>query len=151
MFDGKGAAVTFVPDAPQAEHDAETPGSGNASFTYQHLRSEMHKLALKSGIKIDTCYTAPTAHVTIGRFIGNSFFAPRPTVSEKLVDGTSPVLRFVELIRRINEELEQMVWNDMRWVIARGHGLECQFGYVKFGRSTDCAADVGERLNGVES
>ena len=60
-IDKMGMALSFVPSSQQ-------------KYTYHHLRADMHTKALKSGVSIDMCYTAPSAHVTIGRFVGNSFF-----------------------------------------------------------------------------
>jgi hypothetical protein len=121
-FDEKGVAVTFVPDATSDsqidnEHGPEGDETRKAEpFTYQHMRSEMQKLALKMNIKIDTCYSAATAHVTLGRFIGNSMFASSFSVDNTHIttgDATqTPTRRLVSLLVDMNRELEESYWGE---------------------------------------
>jgi hypothetical protein len=158
-FDEKAVAVTFVPDASNASYatngyasDEDDKVHDSDHFTYQHLRSEMHKLAMKSGIKIDTCYTTATAHITLGRFIGDSVFAPSSVNHD--ADGANDddtqtrTRNFVKLVQEINKELESSLWGEdgMKWVIAGDKGLECQFGYVKWGRVAQLAANIGKTV-----
>lgn len=114
-FDKMGIALNFLPC------DAD-------SYTYHHLRSDMHELALESGIKgIDMCYTAPSAHITIGRFIDNKAF-----------DSQVKRLKFVQLVQDLNEAREK---KSDSWTVGESQGLELQLGYLKFGREC-CKADV---------
>ncbi|KAF9697155.1 hypothetical protein EKO04_004837 [Ascochyta lentis] len=116
-FDKMGIALNFLP-------------SDDEKITYHHLRSDMHALALDSGIKgIDMCYTAPSAHITIGRFIGNDFF--ETSESRK---------RFVQLIKDLNMA---RIREDTAWVVGETEGLELQLGYLKFGRERGKADMVG--------
>jgi hypothetical protein len=104
-IDKMGMAISFVPSSQQ-------------SYTYHHLRADMHGKALESGISIDMCYTAPSAHVTIGRFVGNGSFEEE----ERRIE-------FVGLVEEINGELKG------EWVVGEDEGLELQLGYLKFGRA----------------
>jgi hypothetical protein len=80
-IDKMGMALSFVP-------------SSERKYTYHHLRADMHAAALESGISIDMCYTAPSAHVTLGRFVRNDFFG-----------GEEQRKEFVRLVENINGEL----------------------------------------------
>ncbi|KAL2808185.1 RNA ligase/cyclic nucleotide phosphodiesterase [Aspergillus granulosus] len=131
MFDKVGVAVGFVP----AEDD----------YTHHHLRNQLHTVALSTGVSIDTCYTAPLAHITVGRFVGNAFFEAFDQ------GGTTEIKRdrmdeWVSLIRQINEDLQREHWGDLSWVVGGEKGLEVQLGYVKFGRGTERADLIGDAL-----
>ncbi|KAF1932589.1 uncharacterized protein M421DRAFT_244738 [Didymella exigua CBS 183.55] len=116
-FDKMGIAVNFLP-------------TDVSSYTYHHLRSDMHAQALESGIDIDMCYTAPSAHITIGRFIGNKFF--------EIVETRK---KFVQLVQDFNSVA---VAEKDGWVVGESQGLEMQLGYLKFGRESSKADLVGK-------
>ncbi|KJF60707.1 uncharacterized protein CIMG_13157 [Coccidioides immitis RS] len=61
VFDKVGVAIGFVP-------------TGEDQYTYHHLRTDLYGMALRSGVKMDTCYTACTAHMTLGRFVSTTTF-----------------------------------------------------------------------------
>ncbi len=121
FFDGAAAAVGFVPVGTQQ------------AFTYHHLRAEMQRLALSSGLAIDTCYTAPSAHITVARFVGAA-----------AIDGLAAAERFVAAIARVNRDLRALPWAETGWPVGGHAGLECQMGYLKFGRAAHWATAVGE-------
>lgn len=116
-FDKMGIALNYLP-------------SDAGSYTYHHLRSDMHAMALESGVKIDMCYTAPSAHITIGRFIDNRFF--------KTAEARG---KFVQLVKEFNEAQRK---DQDGWVVGENHGLEVQLGYLKFGRESSKADLVGK-------
>lgn len=116
-FDKMSIALNYLPS------DAD-------SYTYHHLRSDMHAMALESGVKLDTCPTAPSAHITIGRFVGNRFFETAETR-----------VKFVQLIKRLNDTLKN---EQGGWSVGESHGLEIQLGYLKFGRQSSKADLVGK-------
>lgn len=117
-FDKMGIALNYLP-------------SDAISYTYHHLRSDMHAVALDSGIKgIDMCYTAPSAHITIGRFISNKFF-----------ETAEARKKFVQLVKDLNDV--QRGEKDA-WTVGESQGLEMQLGYLKFGRESDKADLVGK-------
>lgn len=122
--------MTFVPDTPRLNGQTDRP------MTYHHLRNELHKLALSTGVKIDTCYTAPSAHVTIARFVQEPFGHG----DGKLESATA----FLNLIETINGGLEKATLPPMAWDLEDGPGLELQMGYLKFGRERDLATMVGQ-------
>ncbi|PVH94310.1 hypothetical protein DM02DRAFT_721358 [Periconia macrospinosa] len=124
-FDKMGIALNFLPlDSDQ--------------YTYHHLRSDMHSIALESGVSIDMCYTAPSAHVALGRFIGNSFFQ---------VEGSAQ--KFASYVQKINEELGKRFepnqgGSHLEWAMASDLSLELQLGYLKFGRERGEADMLGK-------
>ncbi|KAJ4368479.1 hypothetical protein N0V83_006836 [Neocucurbitaria cava] len=107
-FDRMGVALNFVP-------------SGNTPYTYHHLRADMHALALESGVSIDMCYTAPSAHCTLGRFVGNAF-AENEEARSKFVKAVVDINRVLEIESEV-------------WTVGEDDPLELQLGYIKFGRA----------------
>ncbi|RAL08449.1 uncharacterized protein BO97DRAFT_376423 [Aspergillus homomorphus CBS 101889] len=137
LFDKLGVAISFVPAADDA-------------YTYHHLRNQLHTMALSTGVSIDTCYTAPIAHVTLGRFVGTGFLnggwgrsgdeGRREDVEKEVME------RLVGLIEEINKELESVSWGEFVWEVGRRAALEVQLGYIKFGRRVEEAEIVGEPI-----
>lgn len=118
-FDVMGIALSFLPESAQ-------------EYTYHHLRADMHALALESGGSFDMCYTAPSAHVTLGRFVGNSFFSSRESREA-----------FVELVSKINKNLWTSNDGSKDWVLGEVLSLELQAGYLKFGVERESADMLG--------
>lgn len=116
-FDRMGIALNYLP-------------SNADPYTYHHLRSDMHATALESDVKIDMCYTAPSAHITIGRFIDNRFF-----------ETAEARAKFVGIVKELNEV---QVKGQDGWVVGEKQGLEVQLGYLKFGRESSKADLVGK-------
>ncbi|RAK75935.1 uncharacterized protein BO72DRAFT_381372 [Aspergillus fijiensis CBS 313.89] len=142
LFDKLGVAISFVPAAADDDDDDESP------YTYHHLRNQLHTRALTTGVSIDTCYTAPIAHVTLGRFVGTAFFQGEgagvgdgPGKAEE--QERRAMERWVGLIMEINEELERECWGQVVWDVGRRTALEIQLGYIKFGRGVEEAELVG--------
>ncbi|KAF1999746.1 hypothetical protein P154DRAFT_523066 [Amniculicola lignicola CBS 123094] len=80
------------------------------------------------------CYTAPSAHVMIGRFVGNNLF-----------DCKEAQLQFLGLIKGINDELigRERSRNHAVWSLGEPVSLELQLGHVRFGRPRERAEMVG--------
>lgn len=89
----------------------------------------MHARALESGIEIDMCYTAPSAHITIGRFIGNNFFETAESRQ-----------KFIRLVQDFNNASRGQ---QDGWIVGESRGLEMQLGYLKIGRESIKADMVG--------
>ncbi|KAJ5964882.1 uncharacterized protein N7479_004758 [Penicillium vulpinum] len=131
IFDKVGVAVAFVP--------------AEDSYSYHHLRNQLHTMALTTGVSIDTCYTAPIAHVTVGRFVGNDFFEASGgggTIDAKRHN----MEKWLGLIEQTNEDLQREYWGDWVWGVGEEKPLEVQLGYVKFGRQTEKADLMGNTL-----
>lgn len=120
-FDGLGFALSVLP-------------SSSTAFSYHHLRSDLQRRALESGIDIDTCYTALSAHVTIARF-----------VSDEVIGSGGADEEFLGLVEGVNESLREKFWDvpegdPSQWQV---DALELQLGYLKFGRGRSEAQEVG--------
>jgi hypothetical protein len=133
LFDKSGVALSFVPAV--------------ADNTYHHLRTQLHTMLLETGMAIDTCYTAPIAHITIARFVDDRLFIPCPdwpkTKEEQLH-------AWEDLISAVNRDLRRKYWGEgneaaFEWVVGKELGLEAQLGYIKFGRPRRMALMVGPK------
>ncbi|WEW59165.1 hypothetical protein PRK78_004634 [Emydomyces testavorans] len=111
LFDSVGVAVSFVP-------------VGKHPYTYHHLRTDLYGMALRSAVKIDTCYTACTGHITLGRFISTKTFnLESKEATQKRFEA------WVDTIQSINQELRESYWTpEWSWVIGEEKGLEMQIG-----------------------
>ncbi|EEQ29169.1 conserved hypothetical protein [Microsporum canis CBS 113480] len=133
LFDGVGVAISFVP-------------VGTDQYTYHHLRADLHNMAVSSGIKTDTCYTACMSHITLGRFVSSKNFdlETAEMAQQRLRD-------WINTIQSINKELNEYYQaNDWEWTVGEEKGLELQMGMLKFGRDTD-AAEMAGRCFGDEA
>lgn len=131
LFDKSGVALSFVPAV--------------AENTYHHLRTQLHTMLLVMGMAIDTCYTAPIAHITIARFVEDTLFSSyvdSPKTREEQVHA------WVDLISAVNRDLRRKYWGEggeagLQWAVGKELGLEAQLGYIKFGRPRRMALMVG--------
>lgn len=144
LFDKGGVALSFVP-ASDSQNREEGQDEG---YTYHHLRTQLLTKLLETGMAIDTCYTAPIAHVTIARFVDDRLFNPSadwPRTKEERVQ------EWIDLIQDLNRELKSRYWGDendtgserFEWVVGKEKSLEAQLGYIKFGRPRRTALMVG--------
>ncbi|KAF3895305.1 hypothetical protein GTR04_7174 [Trichophyton interdigitale] len=126
LFDAVGVAISFVP-------------VGTDAYTYHHLRRDLHNMAISSGVKTDTCYTACMGHITLGRFRSTKHFD-----SEDEKTAQEPLRVWMATIQGINEELRQSHQaEDWEWTVGEEKGLELQMGMLKFGRNTEAAEIAG--------
>ncbi|OAL73502.1 hypothetical protein A7D00_1529 [Trichophyton violaceum] len=131
LFDAVGAAISFVP-------------AGTDTYTYHHLRRDLHNMAISSGVKTDTCYTACMGHITLGRFVSTKYFD-----SDNAEMAQERLRVWMATIKDINEELRQS-YEDWEWIVGEEKGLELQMGMLKFGRDTE-AAEIAGRSFGAEA
>lgn len=115
-YDDGALTLTFVP----AVED----------YTYLHLRRDLFNLFLEAGVKMESRYAMPSAHLTIGRFV---------SPAEK--NSPSAVKKWVELLDEINVWLEAEYWpkegqeakKDGQWQPGEGVGLHLVKGRVWYG------------------
>ncbi|KAK3652687.1 hypothetical protein LTR56_004981 [Elasticomyces elasticus] len=129
-FDAQALALSFLPAAGE-------PGepSHDDSYTYHHLRRDLHAKASAAGVKVASRYVIPSAHLTIGRFITKSDF--------ETLDGAvdhAKVERFIERIESINEWLQAEYWPSEdsikaggEWVVGEEKGLDFRQGALWYG------------------
>ncbi|TID22068.1 RNA ligase/cyclic nucleotide phosphodiesterase [Venturia nashicola] len=121
-YDASALALSFLPVASEKEEDR---------YSYHHLRRDIFALASQK-VKIESRYIVPSAHITIGRFIDPSDFAPEdPSQIEKLV----------KVIDDMNTWLTDEFWpkedgtikEGGEWRIGEEKGLDCRFGTLWYG------------------
>jgi hypothetical protein len=135
-YDLSAFAVSFLPasgEAPlsppsAAVDDCTAIKQQGDQYTYHHLRRDMWELAKDAGISIDSRYVVPSAHITLGRYLGEADHAT-PEQRQKWVD----------TIDEINRWLEAEVWDredsDLvgEWVVGQERGLDVRVGTLWYG------------------
>ncbi|KAI5851727.1 RNA ligase/cyclic nucleotide phosphodiesterase [Morchella snyderi] len=125
-FDSAALALSFVTEA--ADGSAST-------YTYHHLRRDLHQLAVDRGAPIGPRYTVPSAHITVARFVtGGGVEAWGAARREAWVAGIEAVNAW------IGRE-----WRDrLRWVVGEERGVEFRSGVLWYGGGE--AVAVGKPL-----
>ncbi|KAE9572928.1 hypothetical protein CGCF415_v013952 [Colletotrichum fructicola] len=131
-------AVSFLPAAGEpsaggpsspAPTAAQTPVVGGDAYSYHHLRRDVFDLAQSTGVQIESRYQVPSAHITLGRFLGGA-------------DHATPAARrrWVEAIEEINGWLESEFWGSHEeggwcgeWVVGQERGLDARNGPLWYG------------------
>ncbi|KAK0352198.1 hypothetical protein LTR59_011252 [Friedmanniomyces endolithicus] len=132
-YDAQALALSFLPaaDEPTGHDSASTIDS----YTYHHLRRDLHAKASATGVKVASRYVIPSAHLTIGRFIGKSDFE----TTEGDLDHAK-VEQLIETIESINGWLQEHYWPEEEegreggeWLIGEGKGLDFRKGALWYG------------------
>ncbi|KJZ79549.1 hypothetical protein HIM_01018 [Hirsutella minnesotensis 3608] len=98
------------------------------AYTYHHLRRDVWDLVRGAGVEVGSRYQVPSAHVTLGRYLGDA-------------DHDTPAKReaWVGAIDRVNEWLEHEVWDQAgadfvgEWVVGHEKGLDARNGTLWYG------------------
>ncbi|THC92352.1 hypothetical protein EYZ11_008168 [Aspergillus tanneri] len=140
-YDATAMGLSFVPAAGEG-NTARMYVTGDNNYTYHHLRRDLFDQVTATGVELKPRYIAPSAHITIARFITQDGF---------LLDGSSKdgdhtvnhecVAALVEKIEQINEELREKYWprqdggmsSKGEWLVGQGEGLELQKGVSWYG------------------
>lgn len=124
-YDSQGLALQFVPAA----------GLDDDRYTYLHLRRDVWDQVQAAGVTVGSRYIAPSAHLTIARFITTKDFE----TGEGKVDHDK-VRRLVETIDGINEWLQREYWptengsqDGGEWVVGTEKGQEFRKGTLWYG------------------
>ena len=134
-FDAAAVALSFVPAARGGSASAQD------SYTYHHLRRDLHNLCEGTGAAVKSRYIVPSAHLTIARFVTNDDFADNGN-TELL---STPRLEYwLNQIGEVNQWLEETYWTDSdanipsggEWVVGSEKGLECCVGTLWYGNGT---------------
>ncbi|KAG8623589.1 hypothetical protein KVT40_008565 [Elsinoe batatas] len=129
-YDAQAMALSFLPAA------GEGRSAEDDKFTYHHLRKELWSVCTEAGVKVESRYVVPSAHLTIGRFIFADEF--------KKSDGTfdhDRMRKLVEVIEQTNKWLEQTYWPDAhgdikeggQWILGQEKGLDHRRGTIWYG------------------
>lgn len=156
-YDLAAVALSFVPAAGEpATSPAPIPPAQNAdavavddAYTYHHLRRDLFDRAQATGVNVASRYVVPSAHITLGRFIGQE-------------DHATPAARqaWVDTLDEINAWLEKEVWDKVweapetdteasgyrkpdlppphrrlvgEWVVGQERGLDARTGALWYG------------------
>lgn len=129
-YDTTALALSFVP-APIGS-DSQTHNAADGAYTYHHLRRDLCEQVMNTGVKMNTRYTAPSAHVTIARFITQETFQLEEADSDKPGVDRDRVKLLIETIETINHKLRQEYWpkenremtSKGEWYVGQEKGLE---------------------------
>jgi vesicle-fusing ATPase len=131
-YDAAAFALTFVPAAGEGLSNGRT--LKDDQYTYHHLRRDVYGLCEATSVEVDSRYTVPSAHLTLGRFINpNDFMQP---------DGTQNMEKIITKIEEINEWLRQEYWPETgdsaikdggEWIVGEEKGLNCRKGTLWYG------------------
>lgn len=149
--DLSAVAVSFLPASgekvisppPVAPYDGSIPhpglnGYNVDAYTYHHLRRDIFDCTRCAGVEIVSRYVTPSAHVTLGRFLGDE-------------DHATPEARrrWIEAIDEINTWLETEIWDQAdaefigEWVVGQERGLEIRSGPLWYGGGKTVIAGEG--------
>ncbi|PYH85476.1 60S ribosomal protein L44 [Aspergillus uvarum CBS 121591] len=111
-YDATAMALSFVPEASGDMighfHEKEYQ---NEQYTYHHLRRDVSAQIAAIGLPMKPRYIAPSAHITIARFITREGFLlerPGPDGVEKV--DTNQVALLIRKTESINERLRAEYW-----------------------------------------
>ncbi|KAK3394869.1 RNA ligase/cyclic nucleotide phosphodiesterase [Podospora didyma] len=129
-----GEKVLSPPPVPPLPANIVHPGTGDGSttendgYTYHHLRRDVFELAQSTGVGIESRYVVPSAHITIGRYLGHK-------------DHETPEQRahWIKAIEDANSWLEKEVWDVAdgeftgEWIVGQEKGLDAHCGTLWYG------------------
>ena len=124
-YDATAVALSFVPTSGADSVDPEK------SYTYHHLRRDLHGLCQEAGVAVQSRYIVPSAHLTIGRFVTQHDFTD--TMEAQASIDADKVKRWVARIEQINQWLRETLWSvddkeanlQGEWTVGQEKGLDC--------------------------
>ncbi|KKA28594.1 hypothetical protein TD95_003936 [Thielaviopsis punctulata] len=144
-MDTSAFALSFLPAAGEPELSTQPPpGSATGcapmsaaaapvcagdAYTYHHLRRDVYALVAQAGVQPAARYQVPSAHITLGRFVG--------ATGESI--GAEEARAFVRAVEEINQWLAATYAanNDpvetAEWIIGQERGLDVRYGPVWYG------------------
>jgi vesicle-fusing ATPase len=130
-YDAAAFALSFVPAA--GEGLSMGRNADDDRFTYHHLRRDVYRLCKDTGVEIDSRYTVPSSHLTVGRFIvPGDFIQP---------GGSQDMGKVIHKIEEINEWLREEYWpkedgkikEGGEWIVGEEKGLDHRKGTLWYG------------------
>ena len=134
-YDLAAFAVSFLPAAGEAvvspapvAPEPDDRATRNDGYTYHHLRRDVFNMAQDTGVDIVSRYVVPSAHITLGRYLGQD-------------DHATPEARraWIAKIDEINAWLEKEVWVKDggefigEWIVGQERGLDARCGPLWYG------------------
>ena len=120
-YDSAALALSFLPAA--GENPGRTRKAEEDSYTYHHLRRDIHGLITKAGVEVGSRYVVPSAHLTIARFNTPNPFGGDPMDGSISLD-INKRRHWIHEIEMINKWLEAEYWPDPN----SDHGAEIMPG-----------------------
>lgn len=149
-YDAAAIALSFLPAAGEALSGGRS--MQDDAYTYHHLRRDLYTLCSSTGVKVDSRYVVPSAHLTIGRFIDASDFA-REGGSDTSSPDPTKVKALVEKLEEINERLQKECWPDdaggsasgkaFEWIVGQEKGLSNRKGTLWYGGGKEIMTGKG--------
>ncbi|KAJ5489611.1 RNA ligase/cyclic nucleotide phosphodiesterase [Penicillium diatomitis] len=146
-FDASALALSFAPAAE--ENQTQSHGESSAEpldprYTYHHLRRDVFDLVRQTGLPVASRYIAPSAHVTIARFINQEGFEVQGQDGAKKVD-SERVQMLMERIESVNATLRSKYWpredgscaREGEWIVGQEGGLVVRRGRLWYGDGED--------------
>lgn len=147
-YDSAALALSFLPAAGEA-----VPVGGNAeadSYSYHHLRRDIHAQSTGAGVKVASRYVVPSAHLTIARYntpnvFGGDVLDPDPALQ------VQKRLMWIMEIEKINEWLQREYWPQAEqpvkpggeWIVGEEKGLDFRQGRLWYGSGETVRLGIG--------
>ena len=132
-YDAAAMALSFLPAAGEGSEKHDD------SYTYHHLRRDLYNVTKSAGVAIESRYTVPSAHLTIGRFVTQDGLLYKK--HGDIVPDPSKMKEWVEAIDAINAWLEGEYWPKKsegvpaggEWIVGQEKGLDFRQGTLWYG------------------
>lgn len=132
-YDLAAVAMSFLPAAGEPVASPPPADGGAAhevddSYSYHHLRRDAFGLVRATGVDIASRYVVPSAHITLGRYLGQEDHAT-PEMRE----------RWTRTIDEVNAWLEEVVWDVAdgafvgEWIVGQEKGIDARSGRLWYG------------------
>lgn len=128
-YDASAIALSFVPAA--GEEPCTTHDRSADTYTYHHLRRDIHALSRSTGIDVASRYVVPSSHITVARFVRRNGLG---IVDNDGIDKRK-VEELVHKLASINARLQRDCWSSQAegWQVGEEKGLVCRTGTVWYG------------------
>ncbi|KAI9846133.1 MAG: hypothetical protein M1838_001392 [Thelocarpon superellum] len=140
-YDAAAVALSFEPAAGEGLARGRT--AADDEFTYHHLRRDLFTQCQQAGVKIDSRYTVPSAHLTIGRFVTADDHSRRDDGSNQHIPDREKMQQWIAAIENINRWLQEQYWphaqemnHGAEWIVGEEKGLDCRHGTLWYGDGT---------------
>ena len=151
-YDTTGLALSFVPAAGEGLGGSRRRPEDD-QYTYHHLRCDLYQMTVETGTRIKSRYIAPSAHVTIARFLTNEgFISPDASKVGQNQLNAEKLKEFINKIGEVNTWLQNECWPEeggkqvkkaSEWVIGEEKGLDFQKGPIWYGHNHSVAVGHG--------
>ncbi|KAI9753983.1 MAG: hypothetical protein M4579_004913 [Chaenotheca gracillima] len=139
-YDGAALALSFLPAHGEGLHDGRTVHDD--AFTYHHLRRDLYNLCKQAGVTVESRYTVPSSHLTVGRYITDKDFTTVDITTGEAIPDPAKMRQWIAGIENINDWLRTEFWPadgdgpvkaGGEWIIGEEKGLDCRFGALWYG------------------